>query len=69
MEWAAGEFERFGLGEPSTSSPRQFVHDAIWDNPMLGDWMSARRVYCENVLNAETFADLIDWLTLAYGYH
>jgi hypothetical protein len=36
---------------------------------MLGDWMSARRVYCENVLNAETFADLIDWLTLAYGYH
>ena len=67
MRWAAGEFERFGLGEPSTEDPRQFVMDAIWENPMLGDWMRARGVYSENVLNAETFADLIDWLTPAYG--
>ena len=36
---------------------------------MLSDWMRARCVDRENVLNAETFAELIDWLTPAYGDH
>lgn len=67
MEWAAGEFRRFDLGDPSASDPHQFVMDAIYENPMLGDWMRARFVSEENVLNAEDFRDLIDRLTPAYG--
>lgn len=67
MRWAASEFRRCDLGDPSTVGAHQFIADAILDNPMLGDWIRARAVYRENVLAAETFAELIDWLTPAYG--
>lgn len=63
VRWAADEFERCGLGHPRTDDPNDFIFDAILENPMLGDWMRARCIGRGSVLGAETFAELVDWLT------
>lgn len=67
VRWAAAQFSRCDLGDPSSVDPRQFVADAIWDNPMLADWMRARRIDSASVRCADSFVDLIDRLTPTFG--
>lgn len=66
LRWAAGELERVGVpARLSSDQPHQGVHDLIGSNLALPDWMVAREVHLDNVLQAENFRDLIDRLTPA----
>lgn len=67
IRWAAGELRRFDLGDPAFQDVHQFVAEAFTENPRLGDWMRARGVSIAEVLAADSFRDLVDRITPAYG--
>jgi len=70
VRWAENEFYDAGLwpiGNLTTeTSPENVLFNLIEENVLLPDWMRARLISEENVLDAEDFRDLIDRLTPAY---
>ncbi len=69
LNWAEFQLENAGLGTTLSTlqNANQAVHDLIGSNLALPDWMRARGLSVENVLQAEDFKDLIDRLTPAYS--
>lgn len=68
LQWAEDELDKAGLNPHlSSDRPNQGCHDLIGSNLLLPDWMRARSVHPQDVLQAEDFKDLIDRLTPAYG--
>lgn len=68
LYWARNEMLKVGIdSNPSSKDPQQGCHDLIGSNPALPDWIRARGIELDNLLRAETFEDLIDRLTPAYG--
>lgn len=68
VRWAEREFDRVGLWPVislNNDDPENILFNLIEENVLLPDWIQAREISEESVLDAEDFRTLIDRLTPA----